>query len=62
MYIQTEFELSLELSTERFNRLMEMSAGRIERIGDNMGVDQSLASKGIVITYHDRHKKKFSSM
>jgi hypothetical protein len=58
MYIQTEFEFSLVLSTERFNRLMEMSAGRIKQIGENMGVDQSLISKGIVVTYHDRHKKK----
>ena len=58
MYIQTELELSLVLSTEKFNRLMEMAADTTEQIGGNKHIDQSLIPKGIVVTYHNKQYKK----
>jgi hypothetical protein len=58
MYIKIIFELSLVLSAEEFKRLIKMADHRTERLDDNIYLDNSLASKGIIITYHDKQYKK----
>ena len=56
--MQYTIELVLFLDAEKFNRLLSRVHGNLEYIDSNKFVDQTLFSKGITITYHDRQYKK----
>ena len=58
MYLNNIFELSMLLEADKFNRLMNKTYGNTECLDDNQYVDQSLLSKGIVVTYRDSQYKK----
>lgn len=46
------------LDNEKFQKLLTRSYNQTEYLDDNKYVDQTLASKGIVVTYHDKQYKK----
>ena len=58
MRLQHHFDLTLFLDEEKFNKLMSKVHGNIEYVDDNKFVDQTLVSKGIIVTYHNKQYKK----
>lgn len=56
MHLQTTFELSMVLDNEKFNKILN----KLDNLEENEEgyFDQSLASKGIMITYRDSQYKK----
>ena len=58
MCLQATFELTLMLEAEKFYKLLDRVYSRSEHSDGNKLVDQSLAPKGIVVTYHDKQYKK----
>jgi len=51
-------ELILILDSERFNKLLNRVYNTSEYTDNNKLVDETLASKGILVTYHDKQYKK----
>ena len=59
MYLQSAFELTLVIDTDRFCKLFDRVYGVLECIDENKYADYALASKGITVIYQDsRYKKK----
>ena len=58
MYLKSTFELTLSLDSEKFYALLDRVYSRSEHSGDNKLVDETLAPKGIIVTYHDKQYKK----
>lgn len=58
MYLNCVVELSMVLDNEKFHKLLTRVCNQAEYLDDNKYVDQTLASKGIVVTYQDKQYKK----
>jgi len=58
MYLQSTIELTLMLEAEKFYKLLDKVYNRSEHCDGNKLVDQTLAPKGVVVTYHDKQYKK----
>ena len=61
MYVNQIFELSMMLDNERFHKILNKAYRQVGHLDNNENeyIDQSMASKGIVIKYRDsQHKKK----
>ncbi|MCM0757778.1 hypothetical protein M7775_04225 [Sporomusa sphaeroides DSM 2875] len=51
-------ELSMVLDNEKFHKLLTRVCNQAEYLNDNKYIDQTLSSKGIVVTYQDKQYKK----
>lgn len=58
MYINHVFEFTMVVESDKFHKLLNRACDKIEDLDNNKYVDQTLASKGILITYHDKQYKK----
>lgn len=58
MYLNYVFELSIVLDNEKFHKLLTRVYNQAECLNDNKYIDQTLSSKGIVVTYQDKQYKK----
>ena len=60
MYLQTTFELTMCLDSEKFYKLLNrVYSGSEYSEGNELKlVDQTMAAKGIIVTYRDKRKKK----
>ena len=58
MYLNCVVELSMVLDNEKFHKLLTRVCNQAEYLDDKKHVDQTLASKGIVVTYQDKQYKK----
>lgn len=58
MYLKCVVELSMVLDNEKFHKLLTRVCNRAECLNDNKYIDQSLSSKGMIVTYHDKQYKK----
>ena len=58
MYLNCVFELSMVLENEKFHKLLTRVCKQAEYLNDNKYIDQTLSSKGIVVTYQDKQYKK----
>jgi hypothetical protein len=58
IYIQTVFELSMVLNAEKFQRILNRVKNITEHVGDDVYVDNYMASKGISVQYRDSQYKK----
>ncbi len=58
MYLNCVVELSMVLDNEKFHKLLTRVCKQAEYLNDNKYIDQTLSSKGIVVTYQDKQYKK----
>lgn len=58
MYLNSVFELSMVLDNEKFHKLLNRVCNQAECLNDNKYIDQTLSSKGIVVTYQEKQYKK----
>ena len=58
MYLNCVFEISMVLDNEKFHKLLTRVCKQAEYLNDNKYIDQTLSSKGIVVTYQDKQYKK----
>ncbi|SDF10750.1 hypothetical protein [Sporomusa acidovorans] len=58
MYLNYVFELSMVLDNEKFHNLLTRVCKQTEYLNDHKYIDQTLSSKGIVVTYQDKQYKK----
>ena len=58
MYLNCVVELSMVLDNENFHKLLTRVGKQAEYLNDNKFIDQTLSSKGIVVTYQDKQYKK----
>ena len=60
MYVNQLFELSMELDSDKFHKIADMVISRGEYLEETEDgyIDQSLASKGIIVKYRDSQYKK----
>ena len=58
MYLKSTLELTLSLDSEKFYELLDRVHSKSEYSDGNKLVDETLASKGIIVTYHDKQYKK----
>lgn len=58
MYLNCVVELSMVLDNENFHNLLTRVNKQVEYLNDNKYIDQTLSSKGIVVTYQDKQYKK----
>ena len=58
MYLNCVVELSMVLDNEKFHKLLTRICKQAEYLNDNKYIDQTLSSKGIVVTYQDKQYKK----
>lgn len=58
MYLNCVVELSMVLDNENFHNLLTRVCTQAEYLTDNKYIDQTLSSKGIVVTYQDKQYKK----
>ncbi len=58
MYLNCVVELSMVLDNENFHKLLTRVCNQAEYLNDNKYIDQTLSSKGIVVTYQEKQYKK----
>lgn len=58
MYLNHILELFLVLDAERFSRIFDRAYDQTECVDENRYINQTLADKGILVTYHDKQYKK----
>ena len=60
MYLQSTFELTMCLDSEKFYKLLDKvySSSEYSECSELKIVDQTMAAKGIIVTYCDKRKKK----
>lgn len=58
MYLNHVLELFLVLDAEKFGKVFDRVYNQTECVDDNRYVDQTLADKGILVTFHDKQYKK----
>ena len=58
MYLKCTLELTMILDTEKFQKVFDRAGSKSEYVDDEKHVDQSMFSKGILVTYHDKQYKK----
>ena len=58
MHLNSTFELTLILDTDKFQKVFTRAGNKAEYVDDDKYVDQSLMSKGIIVTYRDKQYKK----
>lgn len=60
MYINQVFELSLVLDSEKFHKILSCAHKKTDYLEEDDGeyIDQSMAAKGITVTYRDSQYKK----
>ncbi|MBB5336440.1 hypothetical protein [Pectinatus brassicae] len=58
MYLNCVIELSMVLDNEKFHKLLTRVCNQAEYLNDNKYIDQTLSSKGIVVTYQEKQYKK----
>lgn len=58
MNLNYVFKLSMVLDNEKFHKFLDRYHNQAEYLDDNKYVDQTLASKGIIVTYHAKQYKK----
>jgi hypothetical protein len=58
MHLKSTLELNMILDSERFNQLLNRVYSKSEYSDNDKFVDQTLVSKGILVTYHNKQYKK----
>lgn len=58
MYLNSVVELSVVLDNVEFHKLLSRVCNLEKCLNDNKYIDQSLSSKGMIVTYHDKQYKK----
>ena len=60
MYINQVFELSMVLDNEKFHKILSYAHKKTDYLEEDDGeyIDQSMADKGITVTYRDSQYKK----
>lgn len=58
MNLNYVFKLDMVLDNEKFHKLLDRCNNQTEYLDDNKYVDQTLSSKGIIVTYYAKQYKK----
>ena len=58
MFLNSMFELTLSLDSEKFTKLYEQAYGALESLDSDKFADHTLAAKGITVLYQDSQYKK----
>lgn len=58
MFLNSTFELTLILDTDKFTKLFDQAYSALEYFDDDKFADQTFASKGITVLYQDSQYKK----
>jgi hypothetical protein len=58
MFLQTAFELTLTLDSDKFTKLFDRAYGTLEHTNENTYAGYELTAKGITVLYQDSQYKK----
>jgi hypothetical protein len=58
MFLQTAFELTLTLDSDKFTKLFDRTYSDLECVDEEMFVDHAFTPRGITVLYQDSQYKK----